>query len=69
MRAPRERAGDSALREEICAELSLRGINRVELPPDLQATIDQTIGSPELQAGVADEIFNAFERILAKPKN
>jgi hypothetical protein len=59
----------SVLRQEICAELSLRGIKRVELPPDLKATMKQTMErSPEFRAGLLDEI-NAFERTLAKPKN
>jgi hypothetical protein len=63
------RDGDSALRQEICAELSLRGINRVELPPDLKATMSQAMErSPEFRAGLLDEI-NALERTLAKPKN
>jgi hypothetical protein len=67
-RALRERNGDR-LREEICAELSLRRINRVELPSELQAAIEQAMGSSESLEGLADEIINAFERILAKPKN
>ena len=51
------------LREEICAELSVRRINRVELPSDLQAAIEQEIGFPGSLAGLADKIINAFERI------
>jgi hypothetical protein len=42
-RAVRERGGDRVLREEICAELSLRRINRVELPSDLQAAMQAAI--------------------------
>jgi hypothetical protein len=68
-RALRESDDDSVLRQEICAELSLRGIKRVELPPDLKATIKQAIErSPEFRADLLEEI-NAFERALAKPKN
>lgn len=68
-RGLREKAGDSVLREEICAELSLRHINRVELPSELQAALEQAVGSPDSLAGLGDEIINAFERILANPKN
>jgi hypothetical protein len=68
-RALRESDDDSVPRQEICAELSLRGIKRVELPPALKATIKQAIdGSPEFRAGLLQEI-NAFERALAKSKN
>jgi hypothetical protein len=68
-RALRESDRDSVLREEICAELSLRGIKRVELAPDLKTTMKQAMErSPEFRAGLLDEI-NTFERTLAKPKN
>jgi hypothetical protein len=65
----RESEADSVLRQEIFAELSLRGINRVKLPPDLAAIMKQAMGpSPEVWAGLLDEI-DAFRRTLAKPKH
>jgi hypothetical protein len=68
-RALRESGLDSVLRQEICAELSLRGIKRVELPPDLKTTMKQAMEqSPEFREGLLDET-KSFERTLAKPKN
>ncbi|HEY1803742.1 MAG TPA: hypothetical protein VGG45_04625 [Terracidiphilus sp.] len=67
-RALREKDGNSALSEKVCAEASLRG-GTLELPPDLQATLEQTMGSSKFLEGLADEIIEAFEHILAKPKN
>jgi hypothetical protein len=69
-RALRESDSDGVRRQEICAELSLRGIKRVELPPELKAAFKKQMieRSPEFRAGLLDEI-NAFERTLAKPKH
>jgi hypothetical protein len=72
----REGSGTSASSEDISAELSLRGIKRVELPPDLKAAIKSEGAKikrameqyPEFRDDFLNEI-NAVECTLAKPKN
>jgi hypothetical protein len=72
----REGSGASVTSEEISAELSLRGIKRVELPPDLKAAMEIDAAKtkraielfPEFGRGLLNEI-DAFKRTLAKPKN
>jgi hypothetical protein len=66
-RALRERNGMH--REDIGSELSLRGIRRIELPPDLQATIQQVMGSPEFQARVADGIVDRIAGLVAEKQH
>jgi hypothetical protein len=71
-----EGSGATPSNEEISAERSLRGIKRVELPPDLKAAIEIDAAKtkramelfPEFRRELLNEI-NAFDSTLAKPKN
>ena len=72
----RKGSGASELSEEISAELSLRGIKRVDLPADLRAAIEADAAKtkramqqyPEFGRSLLNEV-SEFVRTLAKPKN
>jgi hypothetical protein len=66
----------SARCDAIGAELSLRGIEHIHLPPELKAAIQSLAEKTERAVRLEPEVFRGFldelaefEHILAKPKN
>ena len=68
-RALHKRTFNSMLMDDIGSELSLRGIKRIELPPELHAAVMQGVSDPEVSERIADGLIATFNRISAESKN
>ena len=65
-RALHKRTFNSMLMDDIGSELSLRGIKRIELPPELHAAVMQGVSDPEVSERIADGLIGTFNRISAE---